>query len=78
MENLKRGVVNVEETMGEDIEFEPRKCRICGCTDCTACIDGETGMPCYWAEPDLCSVCEKKGSPAKIQIPAGPAGGWNL
>lgn len=32
-----------------------RHCRICGCTDEEACWD--TGSPCYWIEPDLCSAC---------------------
>ena len=27
-------------------------CRQCGCTDFCGCPSG-----CYWAEPDLCSVC---------------------
>lgn len=27
-------------------------CRVCGCTDRFGCEEG-----CYWAEPDLCSVC---------------------
>jgi hypothetical protein len=35
-----------------------RACRVCGCTDddCTQCIEA-TGVPCSWAEPDLCSRC---------------------
>lgn len=32
------------------------KCRICGCTDFNACING-IGGPCHWIEPDLCSAC---------------------
>ncbi len=26
-----------------------------------ACIDLETGLPCHWAEEDLCSVSAKGG-----------------
>lgn len=32
-----------------------RFCRVCGCTQFTACR-GADG-PCSWAAPDLCSVC---------------------
>lgn len=33
-------------------------CRVCGCTedDCGECVE-ETGEPCHWVEPDLCSRC---------------------
>ncbi len=39
----------------------PRWCRRCGCTDqnCLGCIE-QTGRPCHWVEPDLCSACAKK------------------
>lgn len=41
-------------------ETEPqvRTCRACGCTDdnCQGCVE-KTGVPCSWAEPDLCSAC---------------------
>lgn len=35
-----------------------RRCRVCGCTDddCRQCIK-QTGAPCHWVEPDLCSAC---------------------
>lgn len=36
-------------------------CKGCGCRDEMACIDLETGLPCHWAEEDLCSVCAKGG-----------------
>lgn len=32
-----------------------QRCRECGCTEDDACMVG--GMPCHWAEPDLCSAC---------------------
>lgn len=32
-------------------------CRGCGCTETRACHDVITDTPCYWVEPDLCSVC---------------------
>ena len=34
---------------------ENGKCRVCGCTNTTAC-QTPTG-PCYWVEADLCSAC---------------------
>ena len=33
-----------------------RACRVCGCTDARACVD-LWGIPCHWAEHDLCSHC---------------------
>lgn len=32
-----------------------RTCRSCGCTDEHGCPEG-----CYWAAPDLCSLCRDK------------------
>ena len=40
-------------------DFEDEiKCRACGCTDddCYCCVES-TGIPCWWAEEDLCSAC---------------------
>ena len=33
-------------------------CAVCGCTDndCSRCIE-ETGAPCWWVAPSLCSAC---------------------
>jgi len=45
-----------------------QKCRLCGCTESTPCIDVETGDPCHWVKPDLCSACVdkvKKNAPKK-------------
>lgn len=44
---------------GPDFEMKPsagmpRKCRVCGCTDTSACMT-EDG-PCFWLEEDLCSA----------------------
>lgn len=38
--------------------FDPRACRVCGCTEnhCPACV-ARTGEPCYWVADDLCSAC---------------------
>jgi hypothetical protein len=36
---------------------EVRTCRVCGCTDDSACLDTASDEPCYWVEPDLCSAC---------------------
>lgn len=41
-----------------------RTCRECGCTDARACL--EDGMPCGWAEADLCTACAKETPPPKI------------
>ena len=35
----------------------PGYCRICGCSDSSACNDN--GQPCRWVEADLCSACVK-------------------
>jgi hypothetical protein len=36
------------------------KCRVCGCTDTTPCVDEvqDAGF-CEWAKPDLCTACAK-------------------
>lgn len=36
-------------------EGDPRRCRVCGCTDATPCMGSEG--PCSWVEEDLCSGC---------------------
>ena len=33
--------------------FDYRSCRVCGCTEITACHP----EPCSWVEADLCSTC---------------------
>lgn len=33
-----------------------RSCRVCGCTDSSACIEPD-GFPCCWVEDELCSSC---------------------
>jgi hypothetical protein len=35
------------------------KCRVCGCTETTPCIDKD-GDACWWIEDDLCSACVYK------------------
>ncbi len=42
---------DVKDTENKE-STEPRKCRVCGCTDDHACEGG-----CYWVEDDLCSSC---------------------
>lgn len=40
----------------------PRVCEGCACTDDNACLDPDTGEPCFWVTDyagDLCSVCAK-------------------
>lgn len=36
-----------------------RECRVCGCTDITACVHDD-GSPCAWVDEDLCTVCDDK------------------
>lgn len=36
-----------------------RRCRVCGCTDITACVD-EDGSPCAWVDDDLCTLCDER------------------
>jgi|GEM_PF-2584211 len=36
-----------------------RQCRICGCTDITAC-QHDDGTPCAWMDDDLCTVCDER------------------
>jgi hypothetical protein len=37
--------------------FDTRTCRVCGCTDWTACT-GPNDYACWWVQPDLCSSCQ--------------------
>lgn len=47
-----------------------RRCRKCGCTDNKPCW-GNDGFCCHWVENDLCSECQKIGSPStRLWIPA--------
>lgn len=32
-------------------------CKICGCTETTACFHPKIG-PCFWIQEDLCSHCD--------------------
>jgi hypothetical protein len=43
------------------LDLATRACRICGCTDTTACTG--QGANCHWVEDDLCSYCEGCGQP---------------
>lgn len=38
-----------------------RACRVCGCTEISACVT-EAG-PCWWVEGDLCSACAPAAPP---------------
>lgn len=46
-----------------------QECRVCGCTedDCSECIK-ETGKPCHWVEPDLCSACDDQVKAIEKQL----------
>jgi len=52
-------------------------CEMCGCTDEMACIDIETGEPCHWTRPGLCSCCDELGGPGLAirswPLPEAPA-----
>lgn len=52
---LASGLPSLEEIVGRNGQGE-RRCRVCGCTDTTACLHPEHG-PCWWVEDDLCSHC---------------------
>lgn len=41
-----------------------QKCRVCGCTEDTACTT--PGGPCFWVERDLCSACAQPMPPGSI------------
>jgi hypothetical protein len=40
---------------------DDRKCRICGCTEVTPCVD-DVGNTCAWVDHDLCSACLVKAA----------------
>lgn len=44
-----------------------RSCRVCSCTDFTACIEPD-GFPCCWAEDDLCSACAFFAQGDKLEL----------
>jgi hypothetical protein len=44
-----------------------KKCRVCGCTDISACPGG-----CYWVEDDLCSECVEVDEEIEIEIEEDP------
>jgi len=45
-----------------------RTCRVCGCTDQSACFNEDMGF-CWWVEKDLCSHCD----PETVAIESGVA-----
>jgi hypothetical protein len=58
-------------------------CKSCGCSESRPCFDEDADGPCFWAEPDLCSVCapvaglEYDGtdpSAAVVSFPTPPSG----
>lgn len=44
-----------------------RACRVCGCTEDKACLDG-MDVPCHWVEKDLCSCCVGKQPKVKSRF----------
>lgn len=49
----------------DEFEHQDDRCRVCGCTDLSACDGG-----CFWVEPGLCSQC----SPAEPEDQVHGAG----
>jgi hypothetical protein len=63
--SVSRPAIASDETCKRcSAEFEKfknqRKCRRCGCTQKSACIDERLGTSCCWVETDLCSACLTK------------------
>jgi ParB family transcriptional regulator, chromosome partitioning protein len=56
---VKPAKTSVKKAAGKKVTAEPA-CRVCGCTDAQACEGG-----CHWVEPDLCSACAPKKTPAR-------------
>jgi hypothetical protein len=54
-----------EELDGLLMDLLLPRCRVCGCTEYTACADPRTGEPCRWVAADLCSACEKGADHAR-------------
>lgn len=46
-----------------------RTCRLCGCTETTACEMPDGGG--WWVEPDLCSACQPVSRTARIVMVGG-------
>ena len=44
-----------------------RRCRVCGCTDYSPCIEAD-GFPCCWVERDLCSACCYQPENGKVEL----------
>jgi hypothetical protein len=57
------------------IDTSTYKCRACGCTDGTACVDGR-GQSCHWVAENLCSACagpaNQPGHASAIILPGDP------
>ncbi len=48
-----------------------RACRVCGCTELSACVDAD-GTPCCWMDDDLCSACAGRSDDARrLALAAG-------
>lgn len=62
-------VHETEADSEEDSDDDPTEtstagvCRVCGCTEDNAC-EMESGEPCHWVEPDLCSACVEEDTEA--------------
>ena len=46
------------------------RCRVCGCTDYSTCIEPD-GFPCCWVERDLCSRCAYHPGNGVVELPQG-------
>lgn len=54
-----RIVMRSKSDTEEAAQEEEQRCRVCGCTNETPCVD-DAGQPCWWVGDDLCSHCEYK------------------
>lgn len=60
---LNGGFVEIDENV---MDGDAQTCRVCGCTDTSACV-GDDGLPCHWVADDLCSKCsDKEDAQAKL------------
>ena len=46
-----------------------RTCRVCGCTDQSACFNEDMGF-CWWVGPELCSHCDPETVAIQISMPS--------
>lgn len=60
---IEQTIVLYRELKSKFSLLKEKKCRVCGCTDISACPGG-----CYWVEDDLCSECVEVDEEIEIEI----------